>query len=543
MKTFIVAAVALTALVTAAAGQSAPKSSLCVGGPHCYATVQAAVNAAADGVVIRINPGKFAGGVTILNDVTLVGVDAHASKIWGGGPVVTIGSATNMPTVTLKDLTIGGGDTTTNVHAPNCGVDVPVCGPGYADSTAIGGGIVAFAGTNVTISHSIVTGNTATPSETTQSVKATCATGPCVAAFGDAAGIDIGGTMTLLDSVVSNNHASAPAQSNGGGIVIEDGGSLSLQDSQVTGNSAEASGPTGRFVSGGGVFVAGGGTLIADHSSIDGNSARLASSLATPYPEQDGGTDQSNAQGGGVFLSDGSTATISNSTLNGNSVSVNTPDNQSFGADAAFCACGGVTLSVSNTQVQHNSLSVIASASNNGPSGPGIFEADGDNDTLSNVRIDWNNATITTAGDSAGMVGTAAFFPGDPVPTTIANSSISHNTVTANAPNGDATIVGAGLVVNGDVEVRGSAIVGNHGVATGQTGLAQGGGIWSGALFGPPFSTLLLQGSSVTGNVLGGSPGVALSGGGIWNQGGSDFTVTLQGSVVAHNTPDDCVGC
>ncbi len=543
MKTLIILVLALTALVTAAAGESAPKGVLCVGGPHCYATVQAAVNAAADGAVIRIGPGRFAGGVTILKDVTLAGVDAHASKIRGGGPVVTIGSASSTPTVTLRNLTIGGGVTTGNVHAPNCGVDVPVCGPGYADSTAIGGGIVAFAGTNVTVSHSIVTGNTAKPSQTTQSVKATCASGPCVAAFGDAAGIDVGGTMTLLDSVVSDNHASA-AQSNGGGIVVEDGGSLTLDGSRVTGNSADASAPTGRFASGGGIFVAGGGTLTADHSSIDGNSARLASSLETPYPEQDGGNDQSNAQGGGIFLSDGSTATIANSTLNGNSVSVNTPGNQSIGADAAFCACGGVTLSVTNTSIEHNSLTVnVAASDSNGPSGPSIFEADGDHDAVSNTHIDWNTATITTTGASAAIVGTAAFFPGDPVPTTIAGSSISHNTVTANAPNGDAQVVGAGLVVNGDLQVDGSTIADNRGVAKGQGGLAQGGGVWSGALFGPPFSTLLLQGTSVVGNTLVGGPGVTLSGGGIWNQGGPDYTLTLHGSVVAHNTPDDCAGC
>jgi hypothetical protein len=194
--------------------------------------------------------------------------------------------------------------------------------------------------------------------------------------------------------------------------------------------------------------------------------------------------------------------------------------------------------------VEHNSLTVNAAASdNNGPSGPSIFESDGDGSNLTNTHIEWNSAAITTTGDSAAIVGTAAFFPFDPVPTTITGSTISHNTVTANAPNGDAQVIGAGLVVNGDVEVSGSTIAGNHGVANGLGGLAQGGGIWSGALFGPPFSTLLLQGSSVTGNTLSGSPGVTLSGGGIWNQGGPDFSLTLQHSAVANNTPDDCVGC
>ncbi len=211
------------ALATATAGESAPKGSLCVGGPHCYSTVQAAVDAASDGDTIRVGPGTFTGGVTITKSLTLAGVNAHASKISGGGPVVTIGSTTSVPTVTLTNLTISGGLTTSNPHAPECGLDVPVCGPGYAEATAIGGGIETFAGTTVTLSHSIVTGNRATPALTTNSVKATCANGPCPAAFGDAGGIDVWGTMTLIDSTVSDNHASAPAQSNGGGIAVHSG--------------------------------------------------------------------------------------------------------------------------------------------------------------------------------------------------------------------------------------------------------------------------------------------------------------------------------
>ena len=69
---------------------------------------------------------------------------------------------------------------------------------------------------------------------------------------------------------------------------------------------------------------------------------------------------------------------------------------------------------------------------------------------------------------------------------------------------------------------------------------AQGGGIWNGVLFVPPDSPLTLVNSQVTGNVLTGSAGIALSGGGIFTSG---FPLTLQHSVVAHNAPDDCVEC
>lgn len=526
------------ALATATAGESASKGSPCVGGPHCYSTVQAAVDAASDGDVIRVGPGTFGGGVTITKSLTLAGVDAHASKISGGGPVVTIGSTTGAPTVTLANLTISGGLTTSNPHAPQCGLDVPVCGPGYADATALGGGIETFAGTTVTLLRSIVTGNRATPALTTSSVKATCANGPCPAAFGDAGGIDVWGSMTLIDSTVSDNQASAPAQSNGGGIAVHSGASLALRGSHVVRNSAAATAPTGRFVSGGGIFVNGDAILSMDNSSVDGNSALLASSLASPYPIQDGNPDSSNSIGGGIFLSDGSTATIRNSTLDDNAVTVNTPSNQSFGADAALCACGQVSLTLANTRVDGNRLLITARASDFGPDGPSTFEADGDGTSITNTHIDGNTGTVMASGDSAGLIGAVAFFPGGDVPTLLTNSSISNNTMTATAPNGTAEVAGVGLFNNGPLAIGNSTISGNRGIATGKSAVGVGGGIANG-LFGGP-APLTLQNSRVTNNVLSGSAGATLSGGGIYTVG---FPVTLTNTVVAHNTPDNCDGC
>jgi hypothetical protein len=538
MKRFaVVAIVAAAALATAATGEAA-QGNLCVGGPHCYSTLQAALNAAGDGDTIRIGPGTFVGGVTILHSVTLAGVDAHASKIAGGGPVVTIGSTSQAPTVTIANLTITGGVTTTNPHAPECGLDVPVCGPGYPESTAIGGGIETFAGTTVTLRASIVTGNRATPAHTTSSVKATCQNGPCPAAFGDAAGIDVWGTMTLLDSTVSDNHASAPAQSNGGGIAVHSGASLSLQGSRVTGNSAAATAPTGRFVSGGGIFVNGGATLTVDDSSIDDNASLLSSLLASPYPIQDGNTDFSNSIGGGVFLNDGSTAAIRNSTLDGNSVFVDTPFNQSFGSNAALCACGDVALTIDGSRIEGNELTVDAAATDFGPAGPATLESDANGTSITNTRIDRNIGTVTTSGANGGLIGAVAFFPGSGAPTMLTNSSISNNTMTANAPNGAAEIAGAGLFNNGPLVVQSSTISGNRGVANGTSGFATGGGIVNGFFGGP--APLTLQDSRITNNVLSGSAGITLSGGGIYTVG---FPTTLTNTVVAHNTPDDCEGC
>lgn len=539
MKRIVIATlVAGAALVVAGVGGASPKGDLCVGGPHCYSSVQAALDNASSGATIRIGPGTFSGGVTITRDVTLVGVDAHASKVSGGGPVITIGSTTSAPTVTLERLTITGGLTTANAHAPECGLDVPVCGPGYAASTATGGGIETFTGTTVTLVDTVVTGNRASPAQTTQSVKATCAGGPCVAAFGDGGGIDLWGSMTLIGSTVSDNHASAPAQSNGGGIAVHSGASLSLQNSRVEGNSVATTGASGRFVSGGGIFVNGGASLTADHSSIDDNSSRLSNSLASPYPIQDGNSDSSNSLGGGLFLSDGSTATIRNSTLDGNTVSVDTPLNESFGADAALCACGGVALTIDHSSIEGNRLTVNATGTDFGPAGPATLESDANGTAITNTRINGNSGTVTTSGSTGGLIGAVAFFAGDGDPVTFTNSSISNNVMAANAPNGAAQIVGAGLFNNGPLVIQGSTINSNRGTASGPTGSSYGGGIVNGFFGGP--APLTLQASRVSNNVLSGSAGVTSFGGGIYTVG---FPITLSNTVVSHNTPDDCEGC
>jgi hypothetical protein len=528
--------IAVALPITAAAAPTP----LCVGGPHCYPTLEAAVNAAQDGDTVRVGSGTFAGGITITRSINLVGVAAAASSISGGGPVVTIGSPTSTPTVTLAKLTITGGLTTTNPQAPRCGPDVPKCGPGYADATALGGGIEAFQGTTVTISRSVITGNRAVPALSTQSVKAVCpGPAPCPASFGDAAGIDNWGTMTLVDSTVSDNYAAA-VQSDGGGIVSEQASSLTLLNSRVTGNSANSVGPFGRFVQAGGILADHDATLTIDGSHIDGNSANLTSSIPHPYPLQDGGTDQSNAFSGGIHLNDGVVATIRNSTLNGNSVNVSNPVGEPFGADAAMCSCGSATLTLENTRVSGNNVNVkVLTTADSGPSGPGAFEADSDA-TIENVEFVGNATDVTAVSGDAGAIGALAFFFGGTNAPTITNSAIRDNTVAATAPNGSVIVGGAGLLNNGPLTLTNVDVERNLGVATGISGFAQGGGIWNGQLFGGPDSPLTLVNSQVKNNVLEGSPGVSLQGGGIFTPG---FPVTLTGSPVKHNAPDDCFGC
>ena len=104
----------------------------------------------------------------------------------------------------------------------------------------------------------------------------------------------------------------------------------------------------------GGLDVDGGGALSVDRSSIDSNTVSLANSIASPYPDQAGATDNENAFTGGVYLADGSTATINDSSLDGNAVEIHTTSGQAYGGDVALCACGDVPLTLKDTRIEVN---------------------------------------------------------------------------------------------------------------------------------------------------------------------------------------------
>ncbi|MGD0442051.1 MAG: hypothetical protein ABSB52_15675, partial [Acidimicrobiales bacterium] len=504
-----------------------------------YTQVAPALAAAHNGDTVLIGPGTYAGGITINENVNLVGSGPGRTVISGGGPVLTIGSSTSTPTVTVSNLTITGGMSSGDPESPKCGPDIPTCGPGYTTAEALGGGIETFPGTTVTIAHSVITGNQAVPAVTVTSVAAMCAAGVmCMTSEGAGGGIDDWGTMTLIGSAVTDNQVSG-LQADGGGITVELNASLSLQGSAVTGNSATAPSPDGRFAAGGGIFVDSGGSLAVDGSVIDDNTSRLSNLIATPYPEGGGNTDQDNAYSGGVDVANGSTGTIRDSEIDGNSVTVSTPFGQAYGSDAALCSCGGGPLTLQDVRIERNDLTVDALTDvANGPSGPGTLEADG-NATITDVAVVGNEMTMTSPNDNAGSIGVVGFL-GGAVPVTIANSIISDNNSTADAPNGAATIQGAGVTNDSDLVLDNVIVFGNKGVANGESGSAEGGGIWNGPIFGGPIPSLALYDSNVLGNVLSGTPAITLQGAGVYTQGAP---ATLTNSLVAHNVPDQCYGC
>src|SRR3954471_8710082 len=104
-----------TLLAAAGPGTASARGDVCVGAEAgCFATVQAAVDAARDGDTIRLRPGTFAGRVSVDKSVTIDVSGARETVIAGGGPVVTIGEfgAAEEPTVSISGVTITGGRTT-----------------------------------------------------------------------------------------------------------------------------------------------------------------------------------------------------------------------------------------------------------------------------------------------------------------------------------------------------------------------------------------------------------------------------------------------
>ena len=528
-----VLAISLAAVLPVLVAQPALAANLCVGGaPGCFSTLQAAVSAAHDGDTITIAPGRYAGGVTIDVSVKIVGAGAGSTVIRGGGSVLTIGAygASAEPTVSISGVTITGGVARSSpesvpfigedgVIARGGGVEIPP----NADFTG---------GATVTISNSVITGNLADPTHALP-LGPPCPGGvSCPFAQAAGGGIDNWGTLTLANTTVSDNRIGSAtglgavvSDADGGGIANELAG-LTVSNSTVSGNQASATAPDGRFADSGGMFLDG-GTLTISNSTVTDNHASLAASL----PNSVG----LNAVAGGVHVTDNVTAaTISNTAISGNSVSMT----NTVGDAAAFS--GGLhtdgTFTLSNDVIADNSVYSVTL-----PGSPG--DAEGDSGagemagTISNTRFTGNSVTVKSANGTADAAAGAAIFTG-----TLTNSNVSGNTVIAASPHGTVVLAGGGLQTGGPLTLRNTTVSGNRGDAKGLTGTAQGGGIFAvdeSASGGPPGGPLILANATITHNLLTGTTGITLQGGGIF----ATNPVTLTHTVIADNVPDECDGC
>jgi hypothetical protein len=534
----LVAATAAAGLAIATGAGSAANAPLCVGsGPGCFATIQAALDAAGDGDTIHIGPGTFAGGVSVGKSVTLAGAGAGVSTIAGGGPVLTIGTylAPSEPTVTIENLTVTGGVTSSSpISSDWVGADHVI---------ALGGGIEISPGADystgatVTIKNSVVTGNLVAPTATLP-IGPPCPGGPCSFAWAKGGGIDNWGTLTLSNSTVSDNTAAGVASdADGGGINTWFSGSLTLQNTRITGNRASARVPDGRYAEGGGIFTDEGIQLTINGGTVSGNTASLTSTQ--PFEVGGGDTLDMNSNGGGIHVGDGSTVIIENTSLGDNTVAVDDPNGEPYAFDAALHPGDGSLVLKASTISGNRLIATVGSSADVGPSGSAI-DLNGPS-TLENVRITGNTATVTSPAGTA-WASAAGLYAGDTEtqPADIANSLITGNTTTAASTNGTATVIGSGIVNEGVLDLANDRINANTATANAPNGQAQGAGIWNGSIFNPPPIQLTLQNTTVSGNSLTGSPQIDLQGSGIFNA----ADITLDHSRITANTPEpQCYGC
>ena len=477
----LVVAVAAAAAVTPVARAA---GTLCVGSrPGCFSTIQAAVNAAQDGDTIAVAPGTFAGGVTIDVSVNLIGAGSNKTIIQGGGPVVTIGHQDGpVRAVSVRGVTITGG---LNNSVPDTVVSF---GGGVSIPWATG----FTTGATVTIADSVITGNRVTP-QTTAPPGDFCGPMPCAFAFGGA--IDNAGTLTVTNTLITDNRAgstpmvsSVASGAGAGGIFNEGLGTLTLLHSVVSGNQAAVNAPNGSFVMAGGIDSA--GALTVEDSVVSGNSVDLSSALPS-----DAGPE---ASVGGIYV--GGSATITRTIVHGNSVNASNMAGDVLAFSGGIQDDGSLLLSDSTVDQNHVSASVPGSS----------------------------GSTAIAAQGGLGVGGDA----------TVRNSLIANNRVIADSATGAAIVGGGGVANFGQTTLEKTLVIGNTATATGASGSAQGGGINNFTLGGPPPS-LTLTDSAVLANKLTASPGITPQGGGLFTA----FPVTLTRTVIAGNKPDQCYGC
>ena len=494
--TVLVVAIAVAVIVWGAATESARSAAtLCVGArAGCFPTIQAALDAAEDGDTIAIGPGAFTGGITIAKSVQLVGAGAGATTIEGGSPVLTIGEldGVDQPTVSVSRVTITGGS---NDSAP---VPFAASGGGVWIPPSFGN----TAGATVSISDTVITENRAAPEDGGHPCGHPCA-------FAAGGGVNNAGTLTVTNTKITDNVAGSTASdpsvasyAAGGGIMNGPQGTLTLLHSFVTGNRAAVSLPNGRNTDGGGIVSY--GVLTVEDSVISGNrsdvDAAVPSSFFSDFVQE--------ANAGGLYLTQGSRTTITRSRISGNGVRSHNK------AGDASAQAGGID--------SEGSL------------------------LLTDSSVENNTAVGTVPASSGFLVETDAGGIQVGGVTTVRDSRIIHNSLSATSEAGLALASGGGLAnIGGSLTLERTLVAANSASATGVGGFNLGGGILNVRFGGGP-PQLTLTDTAITANRLAASDGVMSQGGGLYTVDpftGEPFPVTMSGTVIEGNKPNQCVGC
>jgi hypothetical protein len=498
---------------------------VCVEQRHaCFATVQAAVDAAHDGDVIRIGPGTYVGGVIVDVSVSLIGSGAKDTIISGGGPVLTIGvpDAATEPTVTIQGITVANGRTVGNL-TPQDGRGGGIYIPRAAGPAT---------GATVTIRHSIIRDNQVAPRIAIDSDDVCAAGHQCQFASAGGGGISNDGHLTVEHTSIVRNRASGAAgltsQVTGGGILSRTYGWLTLRDSLVADNAAQATAPNGRFANGGGIFM-GANTLTIERSRISGNAATVSSALPP-------GVDQ-HAIGGGVQVTESASATIRRAAITDNTISAVNALGDATAFSGGIHTDGPLTLTDSSVNRNEVTARTLHGSPGNADADSGSAEINA-TATISRTEFIGNRvdarSTVGNAHASAGAIVTAAFHMD------VSHSIINGNRVSAVTESGVVSAAGGGIANIGVLTLDRSRVSDNIVRGSGATGKVLGGGINNTSVpDGPPDVLLTLTGDVITHNKLIKSAGLIAEGGGIY----SDFPVDIHHTIISNNSPDQCHGC
>ncbi len=389
-----------------------------------YTAIAPALEAAADGDVIEVGAGTYAGGIVVSKAVT----------IRGAGRTETIISSAKSATVALQNLL---GRSTLESVTVSGGIGLNI------DQRRYGGGIYVK-GKSATIKDVLVTGN-----GTERGVGVTYNGGGIYLDAGD---------VTMTDVHVVGNRAT----NSGGGVVVNIDATLTMNGGRIADNevkNADESNPeTDTNARGGGIYVEDRTTLTGveisgNHAAASGGGANVAGVGRLTLTDCVVRNNRSH-QGGGIYNT--ATVTIVGGRIEGNTASGETEGSSAGGGDGLASGGGGL-LSFGTASLEAVTVANNASMSNGG----GLVSIKGLGGTQFG-RLTASRCTITgnTAKASGGGLYAANDDPND---TLGAEVTVDRSTLYGNT----ALDGGAALLDFGRLEFRDSTVVNNNALGDG----------------------------------------------------------------------------
>ncbi|MCO6459234.1 MAG: hypothetical protein J5I93_28325 [Pirellulaceae bacterium] len=348
------------------------------------ATLRAAImesNALPGADTINLPPGNYlltiagrledqaaTGDLDITDELTIVGAD-RATTVIDAGLLDRVFHLPTGSTASISGVTITGGLATDDGSSPGTGQ---------------GGGVLNVFG-SLTLTDALITGNQAVGD---------------LGQNGQGGGIyDVVGSLSLVDSTISGNQAlggELGGIAQGGGV-YSFGSTATASNSSITGNQAlgadDTFGTGGGAAQGGGIFSEISSWLLIDEASISGNQAIGGAGLAGPIGSS-GGT----AEGGGIYSQSSSFEFLSAPGVTGTTISGNQAvggaggdgDQLGVGGNGGSAAGGGIFAGLSDTWVQYNStLSSNLAQGGDGGSAPDGIDGSGGDALGGNARLNF----------------------------------------------------------------------------------------------------------------------------------------------------------